>query len=186
MKHRQSVVTGLAAAIVLASGVARSSAEDQPPGPAGLTGFSGQVRGVVVDQRDNGVIGFKIARVIQTWENNKAEHPEALVGHTVPVGPAWVREGEGGEWHRVERHVRFLRTLKPGEELTLEIRHAGREHFAILELSEEQRQRADRGGEEHREEAGDGERRDRDAEIAELRREIERLKAENRELRENR
>jgi len=181
MKQRRRIIIGLAASVILASNTAQSIAADQPPGPEGLVGFSGQVRGVVVKKRDKNVIEFKVGRILQTWKNNKAERPEALKGLTVPVGPAWVQQGDGGKWHAVESHIHFLRTLKPGEELTLELRHAEREHFAILELSKEQRERAARGGKDRREGAGD-----RDAEIAELRREIERLKAENRELRKER
>ena len=180
MKQKLRTIAGFVAAIILAS-AASSTAADQPPGPEGLVGFSGQVRGVVVKKRDKNVVEFKVGRIIQTWKNNKAERPEALKGRTVPVGPAWVQKGEGGKWHPVENHIRFLRTLEAGEELTLEIRHAEREHFAILELSKEQRQRAERGSKERREVKDD-----RDAEIAELRREIERLKAENRELRKER
>ena len=186
MKHRHRIIAGLAASLVLASGAGRISAADGPPGPEGLVGFSGQVRGVVVEKRDNGVIEFKVGRILRTWKNNKAERPEALKGRTVPVGPAWVREGQDSKWQPVERHVQFLRTLKPGEELTLELRHAEREHFAILELSQEQRERAEQGGQGRREQAGKPKPRDREAEIAELRREVERLRAENRELRKNR
>lgn len=186
MKHRHGIIAGLMTSMILASGIGQVAASDQPPGPAGLVGFSGQVRGVVVDKRDRGVIGFRVGRILQTWNSNKAERPEALKGRTVPVGPAWVQEGEGGKWHPIEGHVRFLKTLEPGEELTLEIRHAEREHFAILELSGEQRQRADRGGKEDRGRAGDRERRSLEAEVAELRREIEALKAEVSELRKRR
>jgi hypothetical protein len=186
MKHICNMTIGLVASMILASGAGKISAADQPPGPEGLAGFSGQVRGVVVEKGEKGVITFKVGRVLKTWKNNKAERPEALKGRTVPVGPRWVQEGEGGKWQPVERHVRFLRTLEPGAELTLEICHAEREHFAILELSEEQRQRADRSGQDRRERAGDREQPQLEAEIVELRREIERLKAENRELRERR
>lgn len=183
MNNRRRIITGLAGVIVLACSSTQTMAEDKPSGPEGLVGFSGQVRGVVVKKRDKNTIDFKVGRILKTWKNNKAKQPEALKGRTVPVGPAWVREGEGGKWHPVEKHVRFLRTLKPGEELTLELRHAEREHFAILELSGEQRERAARGDKEHPE----GKEKDgRKAEIEELRRELERLKAENRELRKER
>ncbi len=90
MKYRHRIIAGLFTSMILASGIGQSSAADQPPGPPGLVGFSGQVRGVVVDKRDRGVVGFKVGRIIQTWKNNKAEKPEALKGRTVPVGPAWV------------------------------------------------------------------------------------------------
>ena len=186
MKQKLRIIASFAASIILAS-AASSTAADQPPGPEGLVGFSGQVRGVVVKKRDKNVVEFKVGRIIRTWKNNKAERPEALKGRTVPVGPAWVQKQAGGKWHPVENHIRFLRTLEAGEELTLEIRHAEREHFAILELSKEQRERAERGGKERKERKERKEvKDDRDAEIAELRREIERLKAENRELRKER
>lgn len=194
MKLRHTMITGLVSSMILALGPGRTSAADPPPGPEGLVGFSGQVRGVVAGKGDHGTVTFKVGRVLKTWKGNKAKRPEALKGRTIPVGPAWVREGEGGKWHPVEKHIRFLRTLKPGEELTLEIRHAERDHFAILELSREQRQRAERSGDGHHEHAvehsgdhavehADEEQRgEHDREIAELRREIERLKAEIREL----
>lgn len=172
--------------MILTTSIGTGLAADQPPGPEGLVGFSGQVRGVVVKKRDNNVIEFKVGRVIRTWENNQAERPEALKERTIPVGPQWVQEGEGGKWHPVENHIRFLKTLEAGEELTLEIRHAEREHFALLELTQEQRERAARGGEAHREKESDRAHRNQEAEIAELRREIERLRAENEELRKNR
>lgn len=180
MKRRNNLMTRIATALVLASTILQGNAREQPPGPEGLVGFSGQVRGVVVKKRERNDIDFKVVRIIQTWKDNKAEQPERLKGRTVPVGPRWVRN-EKGKWNPVERHVRFLKSLKAGEEITLEINYAEREHFAILELSGEQRERAEHGGGEKRKEEDK-----RDAEIAELRREIERLKAENRELRKKR
>lgn len=63
----------------------------------------------------------------------------------------------------------------------LELKHAEREHSAILELAGEQRERVARG--DHREHP---EKESREAGMAELRREIERLREENRKLRQNR
>lgn len=180
MKRRNNLMAGFTAALILTFSTLPGGANDQVPGPEGLVGFSGQVRGIVVKKSEKYDIQFKVGRVIRTWEGNKAEKPERLVGRTVPVGPRWVKN-ERGKWNPMERQMNFLKSLKPGEELTLEITHAEREHFAILELDGEQRERAAQGGREE-----GGEKDERDAEIAELRREIERLKAENRELRKDR
>lgn len=180
MKRPHHLLSGLAAFFVMASLTTPGFADDQPPGPEGLLGFSGQVRGVVVKKREKNVIEFKVGRLIRTWESNKASQPELLVGRTVPVSPRWVQDDDG-KWTPSEVHVKFLRTLKPGEELTLELKHAEREHFAILELSGEQRERAAQ--------ANRGERKEKEghnAEIAELRREIERLREENQKLRQDR
>jgi hypothetical protein len=176
--------------MVVLSTVRGIAEEKKIPGPDGLVGFSGEVRGVVVEKQEKNTVSFTVGRVLRVWKNNEATNPKALEGRTVPLGPRW-QKGDNGRWQAVERHIRFLRSLKVGEELTLEISHAEREHFALLELSQEQRDRAEGSGEARREEPrGEREKRDggdaREAELRELRHEIERLKAENRELRERR
>jgi len=100
------------------------------------------------------------------------------------VGPRWVK-GERGKWNPVELHVAFIRGLKAGQEITLEIQHAERDHFAILELSAEQRKSAGGAGRhEPRERAKRSDRpRNQEARIKELEAEVRRLKAENAELR---
>jgi hypothetical protein len=77
----------------------------------GVEGFSGQVRGVVVEAGEKLVV-FRVGRVLKVWKNSTAKRPEALVGETIRVGPRWVK-GEGG-WHAVEDHVAFLRRLRKG------------------------------------------------------------------------
>ena len=113
---------------------------------AGARGFSGMVRGVVVGKHDNGTISLKVARILKVWQGNKAPKPESLVGETVRVGPRWDK-GRGKKWHKVERHVRFLRKLAQGQELNLEIWNAEHSHFVVLELSGEQREWAAAGRE---------------------------------------
>lgn len=155
-----------------------------------LVGFSGQVQGKVVEGQKKNALMFKVSRVVRTWKNNEARDPKLLVGMTVPVAPSW-RKGENGRWQPAEQHLRFIKSVRIGESLTLELKHAEHEFFAILELSAEQRTRAG-AGEQHREpkERGESEHVDReggeqskDAEIRSLRRELEHLRAENHELR---
>ena len=171
MKSAMYGVVVLAMVVLVTVGDGRVLADEALP--EGLRGFSGQVRGVVVEKGEKNTFTFKVGRVLRVWENNKAEEPESLVGRTVPVGPRWVK-GDDGKWHPVELHVAFIRRLEAGQEITLEIRHAERDHFAILELSNEQRTWA-RGGSATESE--------KDALIRELKEEIRRLKAENAELR---
>ena len=144
----------------------------------GLVGFSGQVQGKVVEGRKKNAFMFSVTRVLRTWKNNEAGAPKRLEGMTVPVAPNW-RKGEDGRWRPVELHMRFIRSVRTGESLTLELKHAEHEFFAILELSAEQRKRAGGGEERHEQERE----QDKDSEIRALRKELERLRAENRELR---
>ena len=146
----------------------------------GLVGFSGQVQGVVEGKHERGIV-FRVSKVVRTWKNNEARMPKLLEGKSVPVGPSWHKVE--GRWRPSEPHVRFLRSLRAGERLTLELKHAEHEHFAILELDAEQRKRAGVGREREEQVEGD---RGKDAQIRRLQEEIERLKAENRELRNRR
>ncbi len=155
--------------------------------PGGLRGFSGRVRGVVKDKGAKHTFSFKVGRVLDVWEGNKAGDPRSIIGHTVSVGPRWVK-GDNGKWHPVEGHVVFIRKLKKGQELTLEIRNSEAAHFAILELSGDQRAwaKAEGGdrkpghepGEKLREKPGAG---DRELEklVRVLKEKIERLDAQN-------
>jgi len=113
--------------------------------PESLQGFSGQVRGVVVSKGEKDSLRSKVARLLRTWEGNKASDAKAIVGRTVRVVPSW-HKGDDGKWRPYELHVSFIRKLKVGQEMTLEIRNVeGPRNFQILELSEEQRAFA-RGG----------------------------------------
>jgi len=115
--------------------------------PESLQGFSGQVRGVVVSKGEKDVLRFKVGRLLRTWKDSKAKDAEAIVGRTVRVIPSW-HKGDDGKWHPYELHVSFIRKVKVGQEMTIEIRNVeGPRNFQILELSKEQRALA-RGGED--------------------------------------
>ncbi|MFT5129417.1 MAG: hypothetical protein ACI8W8_003039 [Rhodothermales bacterium] len=155
-----------------------------------LVGFNGQVQGKVVEGQKKNAFMFKVSQIVRIWKNNEARDPKLLVGMTVPVAPSW-RKGENGRWQPVEHHLRFIKSVRIGESLTLELKHAEHEFFAILELSAEQRARGGAGEEpaerkEHREReepAHADDEQSKDAEIRALRHELERLRAENHELR---
>ena len=121
--------------------------------PKGVLGFSGQVRGVVTAKGDGHFL-FKIGRVVKVWDGNKAATPQALVGQTVRIGPRWEKT-ERGKWRKVKLHAMFIRRLKRGAEMTLEIRHAERDAFQILELSAEQRKLAHGKGDAEPREGGE-------------------------------
>lgn len=174
--NRTITISLISATVLFAA--AAGHAEPRQELPKGLKGFSGQVRGVIVEKGERNTFTFKVGRVLRVWKNNKAETPHALINRTIPVGPRW-QKNESGKWHPVELHVAFIRKLKAGQEITLEIHNVEASHFNILELSHEQRQLA-RGEGSEREGAAA---RKTEAQIEELRAEVKRLRAEIAELR---
>ncbi len=146
-------------------GVVSPGADREESLSGGVRGFSGQVRGVVVEKGTKNTFMFKVGRVLRVWDGNKAQNPGALAGRTVWVGPRWV-EGDGRIWHPVERHVAFIRRVRTGQEMTLEIANAEGSHFSILELTAEQRRslRGEGDGREREGERREGGERDRERE----------------------
>ena len=174
----------IVSAIMSFMGTVGEPAEAGDSFPEGLRGFSGQVRGVVVEKGERNTFTFKVARVLRVWKNNKAETPKLLAGRTVPVGPRW-QKGDGGKWRPVELHVAFIKKLKAGQEVTLEIQNVERSHFSILELSNEQRQLV-RSKHEKSDRPTDRKTdtdRNTEAEIRKLKTEVRQLRAEVAELR---
>jgi hypothetical protein len=130
--------------------------------PEGLQGFSGHVRGVVVSKGEDDTLKFKVGRVLNVWENNKSKSPESIAGRTVSVGPAYVK-GEDMKWRPAEAHVAFIKKLKAGQEMSLEIRNVdGTNNFQILELSDEQRGVGRREGDRREGDRREGDRREGD------------------------
>ena len=183
-----------AVALLLWPATTVSGRKDDDRLPENLRGFSGQVRGVVAARHDDNSFTFKVVRVLKVWDGNEAEEPKSIAGRSLRVGPRWAK-GDDGRWRPLERHVAYARRLKVGEEMTLEIRNVEGDRFQILELSHEQRARAEkqrpeqrrgdrieREGQE-REEKAETEAREREILIKVLRDEIRRLHAENAELR---
>ncbi len=127
--------------------------------PESVRGFSGRVRGAVVTKGKKHTFTFKVGRVLKTWKGSKAKKPAALVGLTIKIGPRW-QKNKRGKWRPVEIQVLFIRKLKAGSELTLEVRNVERDEFAILELDRDQRTWALKKGGEREGEKREGERRE--------------------------
>lgn len=97
--------------------------------------FAGMVRARVVAQHDEGVI-VAVEEIEKTWKGNKAENPEALVGERVLVN------GPKKNNRYAERIDQFIKSLRAGETVTLDVAHKGEgEALTILELTEDQRAR---------------------------------------------
>lgn len=115
----------------------------EPEIPDALHGFSGRLRGEVVQV---GVHGFvlRVTDVEKVWEGSKASDPQSAVGKRLLINVAW-KKGDNGQWHPVETHVRYLRTLDVGNEIAIEVKNDEGDRLHILELNEDQRRAAERG-----------------------------------------
>ncbi len=161
----------LAVCLVLCLSV--SALADYDKLPKGMKGFSGMVRGKVVSKEKNGIV-IKVEKILKLWKGNKAENPESAVGKKLLVMPRWVK-GDDGKWHPYELHVRFIKYIKVGQTIDIEIVNEEADALHILELSGEQREFAKRGGEKEKEKEREKE-KDGPREAGEKEREKERDK----------
>ncbi len=148
-----------AAAVLFTAG---AFADDGRELPEGMRGFSGVLRGKVTEKVDNG-FRLQVQEVVKVWEGNKAAKPADAVGLTLLVNVQW-RQGDGGAWHPVEQHLRFVRSLEAGETVAVEAVNDEGGRLHILELSKEQlekmeqreaaREKKERAGEEGRKKEG--------------------------------
>lgn len=99
--------------------------------PDAASFFAGMIEGQVVEQRDAGVVVL-VTKVARQWEHSKAKDAQSLVGKRVLV--------VGSKERPVSR---FLASLKAGETVELDVAHREGEQLVILELTAEQRKRAD-------------------------------------------
>jgi len=116
----------------LAVAYAQEKKRERPKLPEGVQGFSGTVQGKVVSMKEGRFI-FQVDKVLEVWKSSKAEKPENLAGAKILVG---ARSKEG-------KQAKFIKTLKVDESLSLEVLNEKGQAFVILELTEEQRKRAD-------------------------------------------
>jgi len=101
------------------------------PLPDGAAGFAGMIKGKV--DRVRGRLVVAVEAVPQTWDASKARDPKSLIGKTVAIEPAR-QDGDGPSAVN-----RFLRGLRPGDDVTLDVAHKGGEVLTVMELTEEQR-----------------------------------------------
>jgi hypothetical protein len=104
------------------------------PLPDAAKGFAGMVKGKVV--RARGTVVLAVEAVPEVWEHSKAQDPKSLVGKQV------VMEGSRRDCDEAGRIARFLRSLKAGDEVTLDVAHQRGEVLTVVELTEEQRAKA--------------------------------------------
>ncbi len=112
----------------------------KPELPDGMKGFCGVLEGKVVGKFEHGFL-LKVRRVVRLWKGNKAKNPRSAVGKELLINVQW-EKGRGGKWRPVAAHVKFVRSLKKGEKIRIEVINDEGERLHILELSEEQLRRA--------------------------------------------
>ena len=98
--------------------------------PDTAASFAGMIRGVVVEKRD-GQFVFKVGKVLKEWKHSRAKDAEDMIGKNVLVA--------AGKSDLIRR---FLTKLERGEEITLDVANKEGETLTILELTEDQRERA--------------------------------------------
>lgn len=98
------------------------------PLPEAALGFAGMIQGKVVETRD-GQIVVEVTGVLKEWKHSKAKHAKGMIGKTIPI------EGREGNI------ARFVKLLKVGEEVELDVAQKNNAALTILELTEPQRQR---------------------------------------------
>ena len=107
----------------------KGSARIPLPDPAAH--FAGMIRGKVVSRLDVGVV-VTVEEVVKVWKTNRAENPKSLVGKEVVV------DGPKG---REAAIARYVKSLKVGDAVAVDVAHKKGESLTILELTEEQRKK---------------------------------------------
>jgi len=102
--------------------------------PDPVRGFSGMIRGKVTGKQD-AHITLTVDEVVQVWSTSKAENPKKLLGQIVLV------DARGNDGQPVASATRYVASLKVGETVSLDVRHAQGDVFSILDLTAEQRTR---------------------------------------------
>jgi hypothetical protein len=108
----------------------RPEKSKKPALPDPAAGFAGMIQGKIA-QKFDGACTLTVEKVVKEWEHSKAKDSKSLLGKTVAVD---ARKGE-------KNVARFVKLLKVGEQVTLDVGHKGGEVLTILELSEDQRER---------------------------------------------
>ena len=98
--------------------------------PAAAKGFSGMLQGKVVGKHNGGII-VAVQEITNIWRQSKAEEPKSLVGKKVLVK---ARDS-------AEQAARFVRAVKVGESIKLDVGNREGDTLTILELTADQRER---------------------------------------------
>jgi len=108
----------------------RPAKRRKPALPDAAAGFAGMIQGKVVQKLDGGFT-VKVEKIVKEWEHNKAKDSKGLVGKTIMI-KAGGREGNV---------ARFVKMLKVGEEVTVDVADKGGEALTFLELTEDQQEK---------------------------------------------
>jgi flagellar biosynthesis GTPase FlhF len=113
-------------------------AGDRPTMPAGMKGFAGMFECTLIEKTDRGLV-VKITAIKEVWKHSKAENPRSGIGCTVLVIPRSTKARDG-KFYPDENLVKFMRLVKKGDTLVLDVKQDG-EVFVLLELTKEQKER---------------------------------------------
>jgi hypothetical protein len=83
---------------------------------------------------DENKVTVEVTKIDKVWKHSKAKNPESLVGQKVVVVPST-------EGRHVESVARFLKNLKVGEEVVLDVANKKGNTLTLLELTKEQQER---------------------------------------------
>lgn len=103
----------------------KPGADDHGDLPDGIVGFRGMLVGTVVKKLDVGFV-LKVAKIGKVWKQSKAKHPKAAIGKQLKlIIPA--------ESKLSRRHRRTLRTLEPGDRVSVGAFHHEGDRLTIVE-----------------------------------------------------
>ncbi|MFH1227784.1 MAG: T9SS type A sorting domain-containing protein [Planctomycetota bacterium] len=113
---------------------------DEKSFPKGLKGFCGVLAGTVVSVQEDGFI-LKVQKSLPVdymdlSEGNFSKEPKSAVGKELLIS------AKCDKVQPIETQIRFIKSLKPGEEIKIEVVNKEGERLDILELSKEQLKRA--------------------------------------------
>ena len=150
MKKRLAQLVGLGIVLAVAFTCAQATAapkkerkerpkrEKREAGlPPAAKGFAGMIQGKVTAKTDAGGVVLAVEKVTKVWKHSKAKEPKSLVGKKVLVVPP-------GEGKHNENIVRFLKTVKVKDEMTVDVANKKGNVLTLLELTKEQREKIEK------------------------------------------
>lgn len=101
--------------------------------PKGGQGFAGMLRGEVTHKKD-GRITLRVTEIIKAWRHSEAKDAASLVGKSIVLAGREKAADIG----------KFIRGLKVGQRITIDVANQQENTMTILELTDDQRERLGR------------------------------------------